>query len=147
MTATAMPVLTKVADREEESSTPNVNPDSQQIVVVSLADPQKRTLAVSPEYIHVAKDATVSIKWLLDQESFTNRDAFFDCPGITFFGEDPTGLDWTRNLSAITVSWNNTDPNRHKQSFFYRVHVLDSQDRIYTTDPIVHNDPPSNTEG
>jgi hypothetical protein len=142
-TTTEMPAIAKEVGATKNRKHEKVLPEQLEIeITVSLDDPIQRTLKVSADYVKVGIDQTVVIKWVLAAGTF-GKEVFFDCPGITFFGENAPAYEWTHGQKEITVSWNNADPTRRKHSYFYRIHVLDVDNNIYRLDPIVHNEPPS----
>ena len=103
-------------------------------------------IQISPPYLEVPENTGVLLVWTLTVPA--GRDIRFDTPAISMFGEQPNVAWHPKDPEAPNVrkaTWFN-DPEFCGRSFFYRVHLLkrEGDETIpLSTDPIVHNDPPS----
>lgn len=94
------------------------------------------------------------ITWTIDLQYAGDLDVIFDMPGITFFGETPNVI-WAAptSLTSRTALWSN-DASRRQRSYFYQIRLLRrtpkpngevNYEPVTVNDPVIHNDPPSDT--
>ena len=103
-------------------------------------------IQISPPYIEVPENTGVILVWTLTVPA--GMDIRFDTPAISMFGEQPNVAWHPADPAAPNVrkaTWFN-EAEFSGRSFSYRVHLLkrEGDETIpLSTDPIVHNDPPS----
>ena len=101
-----------------------------------------RNMSLSKPYVSVPQGEVRHITWTLISEL---PDVFFDSPALTMFGQSPEFEFVQQSATVQKVRWSNLDPQNHKRSFHYRLHLVQKIGDMYVpinVDPIVRNDPP-----
>lgn len=130
---------------DTDMTTRSITVEQHTITITVVDDVAGPAIVTDPSYFAVGEGQMAEITWVLSETTT----AFFDNPGITFFGETPNVLWLEGSPRSCTALWSNSAPGVPGRSYSYRIHLLQRVANPtagvvpITDDPIIHNDPPA----